>query len=161
MRGLVFACSAVAAVFLMTALVFQYGFKMHPCELCMAQRVPYGVIAMLGLMGGMSLKARHQLAKVALICGILFLTDAGIAAYHSAVELGWVKGPSGCTNNDTGEQTLEQMRAAIMNAQLVPCDQPMGYFLGLSMATWNLFAASAAGVLTFVMLARISKRAGA
>ena len=158
-RALVYASSAVSAFFLGAALVGQYGFNLHPSELCIAQRVPYALIAMIGLIGGMKIMSQPKLEKVAFLCAFLFVADAGIAAYHSGVEMGWIKGPSACTNNDNPNQTLEEMRAAIMNAQLVPCDQPMAYFFGLSMATWNMMAASGTALILFYLLRRIRKQA--
>lgn len=159
-RSLVYGASAVSALFLAAALVGQYGFKMHPCELCIAQRVPYSIIALVGLVAGMKVTSPSLLRKVALLCGLLFVVEAGLAGYHSGVEFGVFKGPSGCTNNSKPDQTLEEMRAAIMNAQLVPCDQPMEYFFGLSMATWNLIAASGVAFSLFFLLARASKTSG-
>jgi disulfide bond formation protein DsbB len=160
-RSLVYGASGIAASFLIVALIGQYGFDLHPCELCIAQRVPYGIIAMLGLISGMKLGTDKKLEMVAIICIGLFFVDAGIAAYHSAVEMGIVKGPSACTNNDRPGQTLEEMRAAIMHAQLVPCDQPMAYFLGLSMASWNGIAATITGIAMMMLWMRVRKSGGA
>jgi disulfide bond formation protein DsbB len=151
-RSLVYASSAISAFFLGAALVGQYGFNLHPCELCIAQRVPYALIAMIGLISGMKIVSEPKLRKVAILCIVLFITDAGIAAYHTGVETGIFKGPSACTNDSKPNQTLEEMRAAIMNAQLVPCDQPMAYIFGLSMAAWNMIAASGTAlVLTYLL----------
>jgi disulfide bond formation protein DsbB len=141
------------------ALIAQYGFNMHPCELCLAQRVPYALIALIGLVAAMKVKGAGGLRKVALVCGLLFLVDAGIAGYHTGVETGVFTGPSACSNSSTGEQTLEEMRAAIRNAQLVPCDQPMAHFLGLSMAAWNMVGATLLTVGVFVCLKRLRKAA--
>jgi len=140
--SLVLAAAAVSVAMLGVALVGQYGFGLHPCELCLAQRYPYALIALIGFAGVKWGRSERVLGRIALVCGLLFLADAGIAAYHAGVELGIFTGPSGCTNHNTGEQTLEEMRAAIMNAALVPCDQPMAHILGLSMAGWNAVAAT-------------------
>ena len=67
-------------------------------------------------------------------------------------------GPSACTSDAKTGQTLEEMRAAIMNAQLVPCDQPMAKFLGLSMAMWNAIAAGVLAVGSFVLAQKCHRR---
>ena len=158
LRVLVFVASFASTIFLLAALVGQYGFHMHPCELCIAQRVPYCIIAMLGTVAGMKLKSEQKLRSVALACAWLFLAEAGIATYHSGVEMGYIKGPSACTNSDKPGQTLEEMRAAIMHAQLVPCDQPMDYFFGLSMASWNALVAAVMAIATFVAIAQTARK---
>ena len=157
LRALVSLAGLISAGFLGAALVGQYGFHLHPCELCIAQRVPYALIIIVAAAAQWLKPSQQTLWKLALLCVALFAADAAIAAYHTGVELGFVSGPSACTNSDKPGATIEEMRAAIMNAQLVPCDQPMAYFLGISMAGWNFFAASFSGVFTFLMLKRIRR----
>ena len=150
--------SGVASVgFLTFALVSQYGFGLFPCELCIAQRVPYALIVALW-MAGMFVKSLRVLRWMAMLCVALFVVDAGIAFYHTAVELHWVQGPSACTSG-TEPQTLEEMRAAIMNAALVSCDQPMAHVMGLSMAAWNGIAALSCAVMLVFALRKAHKKA--
>jgi len=159
-RAPVLFAGLASAAFLVTALVGQYGFNLHPCELCIAQRVPYILILMIvvaALAGKVSVPCFKQLAVV---CGLLLFIDGGIAVYHSGVELGIFPGPSGCTNNGKSGETIEELRAAIMNAQAVPCDQPMVYVLGLSMASWNALAAAVSGIVTFTLLKKNRNYAG-
>ena len=155
-KALVCCAGLLGAGLLAAALVGQYGFHLHPCELCIAQRVPYAAIVLLALASLRMPEVKMQ--TVALLCALLFLIDGGIAFYHSGVEFGIFPGPSGCTNNDKAGATLEEMRAAIMNAQLVPCDQPMAYILGLSMASWNAVAAFSCAVFTFAGLKAVRRK---
>jgi disulfide bond formation protein DsbB len=157
MRFIVLASSAASAAMLSAALIAQYGFELFPCELCLFQRVPYGIIALFGLAAGMYMPER-RLKLAAVLCGLLFLVDAGIAGYHTGVEYGIFKGPSACASNSEPGATLEEMRRAIMNAQLVPCDQPMASFLGLSMAAWNTLAATTLAMGVFYLMDRVRRR---
>jgi len=149
----------VSTGFLGMALVAQHGFNLHPCELCVAQRVPYALIVAVAITAQWLKPSERTLQKLAFLCVALFAADAAIATYHTGVELGFITGPSACTNSDRPGATIEEMRAAIMNAQLVPCDQPMAYFLGISMAGWNFFAAILASVFTFIILKKIRRHA--
>jgi len=139
-RAIVVLCFLCAFVPLALALVGQYGFGLHPCDLCIYQRIPYGLIIAL-CMAGFFIKNQRIRYIICLFCAFLFLIDAGIAAYHAGVELNIFKGPTACSDNGGTGQTLEEMRAAIMNAPLVTCAQAMIYVLGLSMAAWNMLAA--------------------
>ena len=154
-RGALLLAALFSAAMLGSALVAQYGFNLHPCELCIAQRYPYALIIILGPGAAFGLQPgrlqRYALWAVAL----LFITDAGIAFYHSGVELGWFPAPDACSSNSVPGQTLEEMRQAIMEAPLVHCDQAMVHIFGLSLAAWNSIAAMIAGVLT-IYLARKS-----
>lgn len=150
-RSILVLCALVSVLLLATALVAQYGFGLHPCHLCIYQRIPYAIILLISLSGMILVKNWRGRYMIAVLCALLFLTDAGIAGYHAGVEAGVFKGPDACSN-DGGGQTIEEIRAAIMNAPLVSCAQAMAYFSGLSMAAWNMIAALlACFCLSFVL----------
>ena len=141
-RKILFLQAIAAALTVSAALVSQYGFHLHPCELCLLQRYPYAVISVVGLLAAMVVKAPKIQLVFVLLCTLIFALDASIAFYHTGVEMNIFAGPDACSNTASGEQTLEEMRAAILNAPLVSCKQAMAYFFGLSMAAWNGLAAS-------------------
>jgi disulfide bond formation protein DsbB len=159
MRRLLLMSAAASAAILGAALIGQYVFGLHPCELCLYQRYPYVAIMAIGLAGALLVKLPRAQATLAGLCGLLFLLDAGIAFYHTGVEWKIFPGPSACSSGDTSGMTLEEMRQQIMNAQLVPCDQPMAHFLGLSMAGWNMLLAMSLAAVVFTLLCR--KESGA
>lgn len=140
-RVLLMLCALFSFLLLAVALIGQYGFGLHPCDLCIYQRIPYGLIAVTGVVGAFFVKSRRGQYVIAVMCALLFLADAGIAGYHTGVEMGVFKGPSACSSDGKTGQTIEEMRAEIMNAPLVTCAQAMIYVLGLSMAAWNMIAA--------------------
>lgn len=149
---LLLALAAASAAILGTALVAQYGFDLHPCELCLYQRYPYGVVILLGILGYLAVKSEKILRLLLLLCGLLLVADGGIATYHAGVEKGVFPGPSACSSSASSGESLEEMRAAILNAPLVPCNQPMASFLGLSMAAWNALAAFGLALAAFAAL---------
>lgn len=139
---------------LSSALIGQYGFRLYPCPLCIYQRIPYAIIIFFGIISYFirSPKAKYMLA---VSCAALFMADAGIAIYHTGVEYGWFPSPTSCSSDGKTEQSLEEMRAAIMGAPLVTCAQAMAYIFGLSMAAWNALAASTAFLATsFILIKR-------
>ena len=145
-RALLFAAAGFSAFFLAFALVSQYGFGLFPCELCIKQRIPYALMIPLALPFTLRRFSERARGRVVALCLLLFMADALIAFYHAGVELHWLPGPSSCTAS-TEPQTLEEMRRALLEAELVSCDQPMVHVLGLSMAAWNGLAALGSAVL--------------
>ena len=141
-RTLLLLQAFAAAASLSVALISQYFFLLHPCELCLLQRYPYVAIAVVGGLAAWCVKTSKVQLYVVLFCTLLFALDASIAFYHTGVEMDIFKGPDACSNTNGGEQTLEEMRAAILNAPLVSCKQAMAHFMGVSMAAWNGIAAS-------------------
>lgn len=148
-QGLLF-CALFSAAALALALIGQYGFSLHPCDLCIMQRYPYAAVMLVGGVGWFLAKSRSLQRALLLLCALLFALDAGIAFYHTGVEYGWFPGPDACSSEAKPGQTLEEMRAAIMGAPLVTCAQAMAYIFGLSMAAWNALAAAAAAMAAFV-----------
>jgi disulfide bond formation protein DsbB len=153
-KSLLLACAAFSAALLGGALVGQYMFDLHPCDLCILQRYPYLAILVISVPAALWMQSRTQKIML-LVCVVLLFTDAGVAFYHTGVEQGWFKGPDACSaGSSSGEMTLEEMRRAIMNAPLVSCSQAMGYVLGLSLAAWNAMLATAMGLFVLAMLRR-------
>ncbi len=124
------------------AYIAQYYFGLHPCHLCLLQRYPYMAVVVLAALGT-QLPVRAQ-RWIILLCTVLFLLDAGIAAYHAGVEWHLFPGPDSCTTQG-GADSLEALRKQISGAPLVACDQPQAELFGLTFAAWNaLYAASLA-----------------
>lgn len=146
-HGLLLA-ALFSAMMLSAAFVAQYGFHLHPCDLCIKQRYPYAAIVAIGIGAAFFLKSARAQRLALMLVALLFVVDGGIAFYHAGVELGWFPGPSGCSSASTGNETLEDLRRQIMEAPLVTCDQAMAHVLGLSLAAWNALAAFFAAAAT-------------
>ena len=149
--------AAVGAATILGALVFQHGFGLQPCPLCLQQRWPYYLTIPLALL--VALGARRHATRRALVGGLvvialLLLWGAGLGVYHAGVEWGWWAGPQDCAGSVTslgaGGNLLQQMQ----RARVVRCDEAAWRFLGLSLAGWNalialaLAAVAVAGVVT-------------
>jgi len=123
---------------LVGAFVFQ-GLGWAPCKMCLWQRWPH-VVAVLAaglLLGGVFLRGFATIGLGAL------LTSVGLAAYHSGVELKWWPGPTSCSGAGPGLSGLsgaDLVPGASPIPALVMCDTLTPFFLGLTMANWNLLA---------------------
>jgi disulfide bond formation protein DsbB len=125
----------VSAASLGAAYIAQYGFGLHPCELCLLQRVPYGVVIALSVIA--LVWPRRPLWLLALIA-LLFLGESGIASYHSLVEKHWIPGPTACTSSDASPgDSVDDFLARIKQAPIVACDAPAWEFHGITMAVMN------------------------
>lgn len=119
---------------LAAAFIAQYGFGLTPCELCIAQRVPYALITVISV--GI-IATGHYRKYLLYLIALLFIVDGGIATYHSAVEKHIVQGPVACTSSGGAAQTTDDLLRRIQNAPIVACDQPQWEFHGITMASMN------------------------
>lgn len=135
--GLLVALAAAGTLVLV--LISQYGFGLPPCEMCHWQRWPYIAAIFFGL--GAMLLPRWRVPLLAL-AALSFLVTGGIGVFHAGVEWKWWQGLTSCGTTSTAT-TLEDLRAQLMAAPVVRCDEAAIRVLGLSMAGWNALWAAA------------------
>lgn len=140
-RNIFIALFALAVGTIGFVLVSQYGFDYHPCELCLLQRWPWYIMIGLAAIG-----IRFPYPALLALAALLLLTGAGIAGYHSGVEMKWWPGPSACTLGAGTPKTIEELRAQLLSTPVVLCDQVSWRLFGLSMATYNFLMSLAAGI---------------
>jgi disulfide bond formation protein DsbB len=126
------------------------GYK--PCELCLLGRIPYYVgmalaaATALAAFRGFPKLARWGFAALA----ATFLIGAGIAAYHTGVELKFWPGPAECTGSLTKDLSSDDFLKALRHVKPVRCDEPALLIFGLSLAAWGaLISAGLSGLAAF------------
>jgi disulfide bond formation protein DsbB len=119
------------------ALASQYWGGLAPCELCYWQRWAY-VTAMAPALLAMFAPGRARAVLLGL-AALVFLGGAGIAFFHVGVEQKWWAGLSGCGVTG-GADSIEALKAQIMAAPVVRCDDIAFQLFGISMAGWNVLA---------------------
>lgn len=135
--------AALAAATLGMAFLAQYGFGLAPCELCLWQRWPYAAAILLGLAAWKLDRARPLLLG---LVALAFAATAAVGVFHFGVEQKWWEGLSGCSGGSTAT-SIDALRAQILAAPVVRCDDIAFSFLGLSMAGWNALWAALLAVL--------------
>lgn len=136
---LAIAAALGSAALLVAALVFQYGFGMAPCALCIWQRWPH--LAAVAI-GGVALAA--PAAPVMLAGSAAAATSGALGVYHAGVERGWFEGPQACSAAfDFSALSAEELLDRVLAAPLARCDEIPWEMLGLSMAGWNALASFA------------------
>lgn len=149
--------AAGSAALLAGALGFQ-ALGYAPCELCILQRWPHLVAALIGVLIWF-LGWRRWLAALGLLAA---LTATGLAIYHSGVELKLWLGPQHCSSGVTGLATMstQDLMTALQDAPVVRCDEVAWSLFGISMAGWNAICST---VLVALWLASVRgrKRIGA
>ena len=140
----------ISALALIMALISQYAFDMHPCYLCLWQRVPYAVVIALclfGITGAKMMGKNYAIAHIGL-CAMAFFVNAGIAFYHVGVEQTWWG--SSCTLPDLVGMTPEDMMAAIKSAPNVSCGDIQFELFAISMAGYNILLCSILGIYALI-----------
>ena len=131
---------AGSASMLAAAAVFEHGFGLAPCIMCLWQRWPHWLVvfaAVAALLLGRSAKGAmpHRLALG--LMAVALLAGAGIAFWHVGVEQGLLPGPAACGGAVTPGLDPAAALDELLETPTVQCDQVAWSVLGLSMAAWN------------------------
>jgi disulfide bond formation protein DsbB len=120
------------------ALVFQYGFGLTPCKLCLLQRNPYYLAMPLALAAALGPPRLGRLLLV--LIGAIFLVSAGLGVYHAGVEWGFWLGPSDCGGAGAGPSAgnVGDFLSQLQTTRVISCTEAAWRFLGLSLAGWNV-----------------------
>jgi disulfide bond formation protein DsbB len=124
-----------------TALLSQHVGGLQPCELCLYERYAYYATIPLMLLA-LALGPRSPaVAWLVGLAGLLLLANAGLALYHVGVEQHWVEGPTACTGAaGAAADSIEALKAQLLKAQPIRCDEVQFSLLGISMAGWDAVA---------------------
>lgn len=143
--------TAAIAVFVLAfaTIAAAWGFQAAgyaPCELCLAQRIPYYIGVPLAGMLALAMPALPPvLARIGLLLlALLFIGSCIFGIYHAGVEWGFWQGPTACTGSFKASGDL---LADIETTNVVRCDAVAIRIAGLSLAGWNgVMSAGLAGL---------------
>lgn len=122
-----------------TAFASQYWGGLNPCEMCWWQRYAY-MTAILPLLPSAVLRLTTVQRRVSLLLGgLVFLVGAGLSLFHAGVEQKWWEGFTACTA-PISVGGLDDLRAAILAAPVVRCDDIPWSLFGISIAGFSAIA---------------------
>ena len=131
------AIFVAAAATIGGALVFEHGFGLRPCKLCLVQRYPYYVAIPLAA-AAVLVPCRWSRILLALLAAV-FVVSAGLGAYHAGVEWGFFAGPNDCGGTPAPVAgSVQDFMKQLETARVVSCTEAAWQFLGLSLAGWNV-----------------------
>ena len=137
-EGRLFAAVVLAASagVLGTAFLFQFVGGLQPCVLCIYQRWPY-VAAIVLATGALLFAGDRGRPWLLGTAGAVFLVGAGIAFFHVGVEQHWWQGTASCGGGPSAD-TVEALKARLLAAPVVRCDEVAWSLFGISMAGYNV-----------------------
>jgi disulfide bond formation protein DsbB len=146
------ATTAAALAALAVAYFAQYRLHLPPCELCLWERWPYRITALLGLL---ALFAPTRATRTLLALATLAMAaDIAIAFLHIGVEQTWWNSPLPECNGALAPGAPLPLFPA------TPCDRPVYLIphLPLSMATMDFCAAAAFTIALAAYLLTTTRR---
>lgn len=132
------------------ALVSQYGFGLHPCEMCYWQRWPHQAAIVLAALALILRGNDRAMRALTLLAALAIAISGAIGVFHAGVEYGFWEGLTTCRTAATGPISLDD----IMAAPIIRCDVPQWTLGGISLAGFNAIFSFAAAALVLTLLRR-------
>ncbi|MGE5503144.1 MAG: disulfide bond formation protein B [Actinomycetota bacterium] len=133
---------------LVSAFTAQYVFGLQPCNLCLIQRVPFALAA---LLAAAALAAGPRSSGILLtLAGALLVANGAIAVYHVGVEQHWWASLV-CSGGDVAAIDVADLAAQMSRPAEVSCDRPQWSFHGITMAGLNVVYSTGLGALTLLL----------
>lgn len=123
---------------LSTAYLAEFIWELHPCMLCIYQRIPYLILVVSSLIAILFPKTQKN---ISFIIVLLFISEISIAIYHVGVEHYIIEDSYTCQISSDIVSKLGSLLSVKEVAS--SCSDVKFKFMNFSMAEWNVFYASA------------------
>ncbi|MGE5442610.1 MAG: disulfide bond formation protein B [Bacteroidota bacterium] len=140
-RRMLWAIVAISIGALAAAFAGQYLFSLEPCVLCLYERVPWTLAALVAAVG-LAGRAGRRDSELLALCAAIFAAGGGLAVYHIGIEQHWWGSIAGCAGGPVGGLTLDDLRPESLATELKPCDRVDWRLFGLSLAGYNMIAST-------------------
>ena len=138
---------ALSCLILLSALIFEYVLGYQPCNLCIIERIPYGLAIIILILN--HLFKKDQLFYTILLI-LVFSFSIIISVYHFGIEQGFIEESTVCASQNIDLMTKEQILNSLKELN-ISCKNVAFRIFGLSLTTYNLFAS----ILMLIMSLKI------
>ena len=129
---IIFIFSAIA---LSSAFFIEYILGHQPCNLCLFERIPYGLSLVL-ISAIFILRKNEKFFTLLLI--ITFVFSLAISFYHYGIEQGFFEESAVCGVKDLGENITKKDLLKQLSEKTVSCKDVTFRILGLSLTSINI-----------------------
>ena len=129
---LIFIISFVAII---SAYFIEYALGHQPCNLCLIERIPYGLSLFLIIINFI-LKKNDKF--IIILLTLIFIFSFLISIYHFGIEQGFFEESTVCGLNNTTDIISKDELLKILNEKPVSCKDVTFRVFGLSLTTINI-----------------------
>ena len=120
---------------IIAAFFIEYALGHEPCNLCLMQRIPYGLSIFLIILNYL-LKKNEQFMILLLI--LIFSFSFLISFYHFGIEQGFFKESTVCGLNNKSEIISKEEILKQLSQKTISCKDVTFRIFGLSLTTFNI-----------------------
>ena len=138
----------ISLISIIAAFFIEYVLGHQPCNLCLLQRIPYGLSIFLIILNYL-IKKNVQFVILLLI--LTFSFSFFISFYHFGIEQEFFRESGVCGLNSTSENISKKEILKQLNEKNVSCKDVTFKIFGLSLTTFNIFTSIFLSILLIYM----------
>ena len=138
-------------VVLIIAYFIEYILGHQPCNLCLLERIPYG-LSMILIILSFIFKKNEQFIILLLV--LIFAFSTIISFYHLGIEQGFFKESSACGLKDISNITSREEILKQLETRTISCKDVTFRIFGFSLTTFNMILS----LIIFIFLTNILKK---
>ncbi|PKP97382.1 MAG: disulfide bond formation protein B [Alphaproteobacteria bacterium HGW-Alphaproteobacteria-13] len=140
------------------ALLSQYGFGLHPCEMCYWQRWPHQAAIILAALALILRGNDRAMRALTWLAALSIAVSGAIGIFHAGVEYGFWEGLTTCATGAGTAVSLDSIMGTM--PPLIRCDTAQWTLFGISLAGYNAIFSFGAALLVLTLLRRGTTSAG-
>ena len=145
---LIFAISLISII---SAYFIEYILGHQPCNLCLLERIPYGLSIVLIIIN-YAFKINQKFLILLLI--LLFIFSFSISVYHYGIEQGYFNESAVCVIKNFGDIISKEEILKQLSKKVVSCKDVTFRIFGLSLTSINMILSL---ILTIILINILTK----
>ena len=125
----------ISIISIFSAFFIEYVLGHQPCNLCLIQRIPYGLSIILITLNYF-LRKNEQF--IILLLTLVFFFSLIISFYHFGIEQGFFEESSVCALKNTSEIISKEKILELLQTKTVSCKDVTFKIFGFSLSTFNI-----------------------
>ena len=126
----------ISLILILSALFIEHVLGHQPCNLCLMQRIPYGLSVILIFLNYFLKKDQKF---VIMLLALIFSFSFFISFYHFGIEQGFFEESAVCGLNNTTEIISKEEILKQLQTKTVNCKDVTFRIFGFSLTTFNMF----------------------
>ena len=126
---------SISLISIIAAYYIEYVLGHKPCNLCLIERIPYGLSIFLV---ALNFFLKKNTSFFILLLTLIFIFSFTISVYHFGIEQGFFQESAVCGLKDTNEILSKEELLKNLNKNIVSCKDVTFRVFGLSLTTVNI-----------------------
>ena len=140
----------ISVISIISAFFIEYALGYQPCNLCLIQRIPYGLCIILIIYNFIQIKNEKF---IILLLSLIFSFSFFISFYHFGIEQGFFEESAVCTMKNSSDIISKEELLKQLQLKSVSCKDVTFRIFGFSLTTFNMILS----LILFILLIIIFK----